>query len=131
MVELLPCLDDVAHSSQHKDWKSIIAASSYIVTLVFMGLLFFTIYNVWCFLYKQRKWRVWSLSFFYVLVTLQIILRIYITIYIVCATNKINTFGADVTAVLKVCIGIEQIMVILEIAIKVRESFKSMHLWQS
>ena len=78
---------------------------------------------MWAFLYKQRKWRVWSLRMFYVLATLCVMIRIFISIANVCLSNRVDVFFVIVPVSLKFGVGLEQVIVVVEITLKVRENF--------
>ena len=98
---------------------------AYLSATLFLILFVLVCYNIWKFGCLQGKWRVWSLSLFYSLTTLCVILRIWISINCVCIANQFNLWLILEPAVLKVCIGIEQIMVVIEITLKVRENQKA------
>ena len=51
-------------------------------------------------------------------------MRIFVTYAVICETNVFSIVLALGTAILKICVGIVQIMVILEIWLKVRENEK-------
>ena len=97
-----------------------IALCAYFSAVLFITLFVFLVYNIVEFLIKQKKWRVWSLLLFYGLAFICVVLRIWISIMVVCVTKRWNLLSALSTAVIKICIGIEQIMVIIEIIMKVR-----------
>ena len=125
---LLPCLSSDNHRDQFDDTLSLVgvAITAYICTLMYIMLLVLLFYNVWNFLYKQGKWKVWTLSLFYVLCVVCLIMRIYVTIYIVCESMSFNVILLLGTAVIKICIGLEQILVIVEIWLKVRQNEEAM-----
>ena len=57
-----------------------IAIVIYGTVIIFTQLLFFCLYNIYYFLYKQGKWRVFPLTVFYILSVAMCIVRIYGTI---------------------------------------------------
>ena len=57
-----------------------IAIVIYGTVIIFTQLLFFCLYNIYYFLYKQGKWRVFPLTVFYILSVVMCLLRIYGTI---------------------------------------------------
>ena len=82
MVYLLPSLnypDNYQYTPKETLW---IVISAYIVAALHFGLLIFALYNIWHYLYKQAKWRGFSLSMFYVLILCGLSIRVYVTIYI-------------------------------------------------
>ena len=120
---LLPCLDTnitVTNQFTHAVEPIMIALCAYFSAVLFITLFVFLVYNIVEFLIKQKKWRVWSLLLFYGLAFICVVLRIWISIMVVCVTKRWNLIYALSTAVIKICIGIEQIMVIIEIIMKVR-----------
>ena len=127
MVNALPCLDVSAGNDQYTDEQAIwLIVWSYFCTLLFFALFCFLVFNIWHFMYKQGKWRVWSLRMFYSLTTLCVLLRIYVSVVNVCISSYFNLTFIFVPVVLKITVGIEQIVVIVELTIKVRENFRSL-----
>ena len=86
MTKLLPCLSlpDTTNQFDESYEVVLIAVIGYLSTALFTILFACLIFNIWNFLIKQEKWRVWSLSLFYVLATLDVGLRIWVSIYAVC-----------------------------------------------
>ena len=82
MVYLLPSLnypDNYQYTPNQTLW---IIISAYIVAALHFGLLVFCFYNIWHYLFRQAKWRVLSLSMFYLLIVCGLTIRIFVTINI-------------------------------------------------
>ena len=103
----------------------ILAVSAYLCILLFTLLLAFALYNTWAYLIRQGKWRVFSLSMFYALTIICLTFRILVYVMSVYVAQWLNVALVLFPAVIKICIGIVQIAVIVEITMRVRES---MHL---
>ena len=108
MGYILPCLSTDDANNQFDDTSKMVwlAISVYFCTILQCGLLALLIYNIWKFLYKQGKWRVWMLSLFYVLSVICMTMRIFVTYWVVCETNTFSTVLTLGTAVLKIAVGL-------------------------
>ena len=115
MGNVLPCLDVDSEIDQFetRSQRILVALVAYFCATLYFILLVLTSYNMWKFGYKESKWRVWSLSLFYSLATICLILRIWLTITVVCVSNQFNLWLIIMPAVFKICIGLEQIMVVV------------------
>ena len=82
------------------------AVTSYFCILMFILLLSFSLYNTWKYLIKQGKWRVFSLTMFYILTILCIVTRIFVYILTVYIAEWFNCSLVLFPAVIKICIGI-------------------------
>ena len=100
-----------------------VAVSVYVCTIMFILLLSFAIYNTWNYLIKQGKWHVISLSMFYALTIVCLSWRIFINIFTIPLSNWVIVSATLYPAVLKICIGIVQVAVIIEITVRVKESY--------
>ena len=100
------------------------AVSAYICTLMFILLLSFAVYNTWHYLIKQGKWRVFSLSMFYALTIICLATRIFVNVLAIYIGKWFNVSLVLFPAVIKICIGIVQIAVIIEITVRVKESIR-------
>ena len=99
-----------------------IAATAYICTIMFTILLLCALHNTWNYLIKQGKWKVFSLSMFYFLTLLCASLRIIVCIFCVVASQTLNLPLTIMPCVVKVCIGLVQISVMVEISIRIKEN---------
>ena len=93
---------------------------------MFILLLSFALYNTWKYLIKQGKWRVFSLTMFYILTILCIVTRIFVYILTVYIAEWFNCSLVLFPAVIKICIGIVQIAVMIEITMRVKESLNTL-----
>ena len=127
MGYILPCLDVDSEIDQFetRSQRILVALVAYFCATLFFILLVLTSYNMWKFGYKESKWRVWSLSLFYSLATICLILRIWVNITVVCVSDQFNLWLVLMPAVFKICIGLEQIMVVVEITLKLHENNKA------
>ena len=82
------------------------AVSAYICTSLFFVEFAWTLYNTWEYLIKQGKWRVFSLTMFYLFSIVCIFLRIVDTVFCVKIGELLNCFMILYPAVMKICIGI-------------------------
>ena len=82
MVYLLPGLNYPDNGVFTPTETLFIAISAYLVATLHFVLLMFALYNVWHYMIKQEKWRIFSLSMFYVLLLSGLTLRIYVSICI-------------------------------------------------
>ena len=109
------------HSINFTDKETIwIAFTVYVVFALFLLMLAFCLYNIYWYLYKQKKWRVFPISMFYGISLVLILVRAYLTIFTVHTVHIFGVFGTLMPAVLKVAIGIVQIEVIIELIIRVK-----------
>ena len=121
---LLPYLEyPTDNQPEFTDEQAILmAVSAYFCILIFSLLLGFALYNTWQYLLKQGKWRVFSLSMFYGLAIICLSFRILVYVLSVYVAQWLNVSLVLFPAVLKICIGIVQVAVIVEITMRVRES---------
>ena len=125
MVYLLPSLnypDNYQYTPTETLW---IITSAYIVAALHFALLMFALYNIWNYLYRQQKWRVFSLSMFYVLILGGLTIRIYVTILINVAQSKPVILYYLLPMAVKMSLGLVQILIIIEITLRVRESINT------
>ena len=78
------------------------------------------------YLIRQGKWRVFSLSMFYLLCTVCLGLRIILNILSVEVAQNFDITLTLFPAIIKLDIGIVQVGVIIEIMIRVQESINTM-----
>ena len=103
-----------------------VAFSAYICALLFSCQLYFALYNVWHYLIKQGKWRIFSLAMFYILTIICVGLRIFICIFCVFISQYMNIALILFPAIVKICIGIVEIAVMFEISVRIKESINVM-----
>ena len=104
-----------------------VAASAYFCSLMFALLLSFTLYNTWMYLIKQGKWRVFSLSMFYALTILCLVIRIIVNVMTEYIALMFSCALVIFPAVIKICIGVVQIAVMIEITMRVKESLNTLN----
>lgn len=124
MVYLLPDLEyPVENQPQFNDSQAIwIVFTAYFCILMFLLLLAFALYNTRMYLIKQGKWRVFSLSSFYALTIICTMNRVYVCLMTIRIARWFNVCSVLFPVVIKMCIGLIQIAVIVEITVRVRES---------
>ena len=93
--------------------------------LAFLTLLVFALFNTKRYLYGQGKWRVFSLSMFYILSIISLTIRIITNIFSIWAAQYMFVSFSVIPAVIKVDIGLIQVAIIVEIAMRVRENMKT------
>ena len=108
MVYLLPYLYyPPPEGSFYSEGEAIVMAlSAYFCTTLFFVQFIWTLYNTWHYLIKQRKWRVFSLTMFYLFSIVCIFMRIVDTVLSVQIGELLNCFMILYPAVMKICIGI-------------------------
>ena len=79
------------------------------------------LHNVYFYLLKQGKYRVYPVLLFYLLAIPCTIMRIYSDFYIVLL-DIYFLFGGNFPAALKACIGLTQILMVVELTIRVKQS---------
>ena len=97
---------------------------AYLVTAIFIFLLYITVWNTYNFLIKQRKYKVYPLLLFYILSYADILLRIYHSFWMVDVIEYQQIFAVIGVMWIKVCIGIAQILVIVELTIRIEQSMR-------
>lgn len=125
MVKLLPDLEYPTGNQFDKSETLWLAFSSYFCALAFTVLLVLTFYNIIMYLIRDGKWRVYSLTMFYILAVLCLVFRIIVNILAVLIAQNFYITLTLFAAVIKFDIGIVQIEVIIEIIIRVRESMNA------
>ena len=99
-----------------------IVISVYFCLTMFTLLLALCLHNIYMYLFKQRKWRVFPLSMFYTLSILMLAVRMYETVQTAYTAKIYGVSGLLMPAVLKILIGVVEIEVIAELIIRVKES---------
>ena len=100
----------------------------YFSTVMFVILFAFIIYNTYKYVYGQSKWRTIPLLFFYILAFITVGYRIYDTIYIMQLAEQFTIPTLFIPPVLKMCIGMIQVLVMIEISVHVDQNFKEYNL---
>ena len=95
---------------------------AYLSIILYTGMLVLEIYNVYKFLYKQKKYKVYPVSLFYALAVPCTILRIISNFLIVPDDLYMRTYTVLLPAEFKTCIGFSQILVMIELKIRVEQS---------
>ena len=106
MVYLLPYLQYPDPEEYSKAEVFGIAFSAYICAGLFAALLVFAIFNTWQYLIKQGKWRVFSLTMFYVLTIVCLGLRCFINVFCVPVARYFNIPLVLIPPIIKICIGL-------------------------
>lgn len=104
----------------------IVALVAYLSTAQFIGLLIFCCFNVWVYLIKEQKWKVFPLSAFYSLALVTLAMRIIDSIWVVHNFFTQQTFFILFPPVLKQAIGIVQVMIMTELSVRVSQSMTIM-----
>ena len=97
-----------------------IALISYFSIAAYTFLLAFECHNVYFYLYRQRKYKVYPVTLFYAFAIPCCITRIWVNFDIVRMVAFLNPVLEFVIADLKICIGLSQILVMIELNIRVR-----------
>ena len=83
-----------------------VGVTTYVCLALFILMLVFCLHNIWRYLVRQGKWRVFPLSMFYALSLLMTVERVYVTLFVVKAASSFNLVIILMPAVLKVLIGL-------------------------
>ena len=121
-MKLLPGIDtenSVYGMSHQQDIT--IAILAYISILAYLGMLCLEIHNVYFYLLKQGKYKVYPVLLFYLLAIPCTIMRIYNDFYITL-TDIYFLFIGNFPAAIKACIGLTQILMVVELTIRVKQS---------
>ena len=125
MAYLLPCLGDYDEKTLGEVNQAWLSFSAYFCAIAFVGLLCFALHNIVQYLVIHGKWKVFSLSIFYLLSVICLGQRIFLSLDGICAAQNLNVVWILFPAIIKMCIGIFQVAVIVEIAVRVLESIKT------
>ena len=101
-----------------------IAVISYFSIAAYSFLLTFECHNVYFFLYRQRKYKVYPVALFYAFAIPCSITRIWVNCDIVRMVAFLNPLLEFVLADLKICIGLTQILVMIELNIRLRQTLE-------
>ena len=107
-MKFLPSVDITSAGSEHMDfWESLtVVILAYFSVISFTILLGVEIQNIFTFLFKQRKYQVYSLALFYIMSIPCLIMRICTSIWIVPIIQYYEVVFLTVPALLKICIGL-------------------------
>ena len=95
---------------------------AYLSISIHVSMLFLEIYNVYTFVYKQQKYKVFPVSLFYSIAIPSTILCIYLNLFIVPNEMYKTPILLILPSEFKICIGLSQILVIIELTIRVKQS---------
>ena len=84
-MKLLPSvdIDNPGLSGMTRKEAIVLASLSYASVIAFLPLLILALYNIYTFLIRQRKYKVYPLVLFYTLTLPCLLMRITVSIYIV------------------------------------------------
>ena len=82
MAHIAPGLSEEETNLNSKQ-VCLVAFSIYFCFIAFVGLTFMCLYNIYAFLYRQSKWRVFPLTLFYCLALLCLLIRTVETLFTV------------------------------------------------
>ena len=108
------------------------AQSIKIILLVYISVAFYAvllaliIYNSYMYLYLQKKYKIFPLSLFYAFCIPMTIFRIFENIWIVELTKYFFLGVLWTPAVIKQCVALSQILIMIELAIRIEQSDVSM-----
>ena len=104
----------------------IYAIEHYILIGLYTFLLGLAVFNIWTILIKQRRYKTWPLTFFYVFAFLAIFFRL-IWLFIEYIESFVVDDISDCYLSSKLSVGLIQSWMILEIALRVRQTYKPCH----
>ena len=104
----------------------IYAIEHYILIGLYIFLLGLAVFNIWTILIKQRRYKTWPLLFFYVFAFMAILFRL-IWLFIEYIESIVVEDVADCYLTSKLSVGLIQSWMILEIALRVRQTYKPCH----
>lgn len=122
----LPGLDDQTYDGLEKGQKITLTLIAYLGSLCFTGLLVLSMHNVVQFLYKQSRWRVLPLLFFYVLSICDLLVRIYTLVWVINIDQNKTILWFYLPSVCKVMIGYTQCWAVTELTIRVAQCVYSL-----
>ena len=101
----------------------IYAIEHYILIGLYIFLLGLAIFNIWTILIKQRRYKTWPLLFFYIFAYIAISFRL-IWLFIEYIESSVVFYITDCYLTSKLSVGLIQCWMILEIALRVRQTYK-------
>ena len=110
---------DSVYTEEEMRW---LALSQYVMLLLCLALLGWVLRNIWVILYMQGRFRVLPMLVYYVLATLQIIVRAIFSVWLVPAYFESWLFVLNFPFTAKAAIGFNQTWVISELCLIVRYS---------
>ena len=124
-MKLLPGIDFSNLDYQLTPSEGIIIVSiAYFSITVYTIMLILECHNVYYYLIKQHKYRVIPMTLFYLFAIPCCMVRIWMNIYIVPGDALFNPFFAFCPACLKICIGMAQILVMIELHMRVKQTIE-------
>ena len=102
----------------------IYAIEHYILIGLYIFLLGLAISNIWTILIKQRRYKTCPLLFFYIFTFMAIAFRLTYIIFEFSSSNLVY-YMEDCYLTAKLSVGLMQCWMIMEIAIRVRQVYKS------
>ena len=119
-MKLLPGIDTQVNEYGMSFSEDItIAVLAYISIFAYLSMLCLELHNVFYYLYKQGKYRVYPLLLFYILAIPCTIIRIIFNCLIAITSIYALEIGS-LPAVMKACIGLSQILMVVELTIRVK-----------
>ena len=125
-MKLLPSVD-ISNNSDAMSSKQ----SLTIVIIVYISVCFYTVllvlelHNLYKYIYLQKKYKVFPLSLFYALSIPCTLLRIYENIWILEINKYLYIWVLWSPAVMKLCISFSQILIMIELAIRIEQNNES------
>ena len=125
-MKWLPSIDISNNSDQMSPQQSLtIVIIVYISVCFYTALLLLELHNLYKYIYLQKKYKIFPLSLFYALSIPCTLIRIFSNIWILEITKYSYIWVLWSPAVLKLCISFSQILIMIELAIRIEQSCES------
>ena len=125
-MKLLPCVDTSTDMFKLDTSRDItVAVLIYISLIAYSLMLALEIHNVYFYLLKQGKYKVFPLTLFYALVIPCTLIRIYYNFNLACSAAYILLYELF-PSLFKICIGFTQILIMTELTVRVDQSMFAM-----
>ena len=122
-IEVLPGLLVSRSETDFLSYRQqiILATISYLSAGAFLGLLVLAVHNIIRYLIMQAKYKVFPLTMFYIFAVLCLAFRVYDSLFVAEIALDFNLIGLLLPPVLKIGIGLVQILVMVELTIRVKQ----------
>ena len=122
-MKLIPS-SDITDGTNGMDFNQnlTVAILAYASVLLYSSLLCLEIHNLYRYIYLKKRFEIFPLSLFYGLSVPCTIFRIIMNIWIIDIVQYANIFVQGTPAVIKMCIAFSQILVMVELTIRVEQS---------
>ena len=125
-MRLLPGLDlQISTGKMTQKQAHTIAVLCYIAVVVYLAMLALEAFNTYKYLYLKKRYKAFPVLLFYILSIPSTMFRIYENIFIVEIVMYQYPWLVMMPALFKVCISFSQILVMLELTVRINQSMQT------